>query len=84
VIVWLWEAGGRYSGVTGDPEHAKETAAERLKRGEAAHVERAIFMLGAGPVGDYVRTGTGWRTLRPWRGPMTWAEIAVEPKRAAS
>ncbi|MCW2931289.1 MAG: hypothetical protein JWM19_2251 [Actinomycetia bacterium] len=82
--VWLWTA-GRWSGVTDDEDIAKERAASRLLRGEAGRVERAVFSLGAGPVGSYIRVGKGWATIRPWQGPMTWAEFPrAEQKALAS
>jgi hypothetical protein len=77
VIVWLWEAGDRYSGVTDDESAAKLAAMERLRRGDAARVESAVWTMGAGPVGSYILVGEGWRTIRPWHGPMTWEQIVV-------
>jgi hypothetical protein len=83
--VWLWTSGDRYSGVTDDEGAAKHAAMERLKRGDAARVERAIFSLGAGPVGSYIPVGEGWKTVRPWRGPMTWEQFPrAEQKALAS
>jgi hypothetical protein len=84
VIAWLWEAGVRHRGVTDDPERAKEAAAACLMRGEAARVEQAIVTFAGTGTGSYVCTGTGWKALRPRRGPVTWEEIAVTPKRAAA
>ncbi|MCW2934328.1 MAG: hypothetical protein JWM19_5290 [Actinomycetia bacterium] len=72
--VWLWTA-GRWSGVTGDEQTAKQRAGSRLLRGHAARVQRAVFTLGAGPVGSYIPIGDGWKTIRPSRGPITWEQF---------
>ena len=84
VIAYLWEAGDRYSGITDDPEYGRETAAERLKPGDAARVESAMAWLGADGYAVYFRTGEGWNAMRPRNGAMTWEQIAAMPKRTAS
>jgi hypothetical protein len=81
VIVWLWEAGDRYSGITDDPGCARETAAGLLRRGDAARVEMAMAWLGAGGYAVYHRTGEGWKAFRPWRDPVAWEPLAIAPAR---
>jgi hypothetical protein len=73
-VVWLWDAGERHSGVTDDPEQAKEAAAACLLRENVARVERAVVSF-AWATGNYIRTGEGWQAIRPWRGPMTWEPL---------
>jgi hypothetical protein len=73
--VWLWAAGERYSGVSDDEGSAKEAAMSCLLRGDAARVERALFLLGAGPVARYEPLGVGWQAVRPWDGPMVWKPL---------
>lgn len=74
VNVWLWDAGERFAGVSDDKEAAKEAAAGCLGRGDAARVELAVVVLGW--PSRYARTGEGWRSVRPWRGPMEWVQLA--------
>lgn len=74
-VVWLWDASERYTGITDDENEAMESAMSYLKPGDAARVELAIFTLGAGPVGSYIRTGTGWRIVLSRHGPMEWERI---------